>query len=83
MSQLTCCQDPSWVLERDLGSAEGFEYLIGKCSCCGAPWMNVFCVASGITGYERVTPAEVEAFQSIRDGPELKSFLRRWSNESV
>lgn len=45
--------------------------------------MNVFCVASGITGYERVTPAEVEAVQSIRDGPELKSFLRRWSNESV
>lgn len=83
MDYLTCCKDASWALERELGHAEGFEYLIGKCSRCGAPWMNVFCVASGITGYERVIPVDVEAIQSIPDGPELQGFMRRWGNRSL
>ncbi len=83
MGYLTCCKDSSWVLERDLGHAEGFEYLMGKCSRCGAPWMNVFCVASGITGYERMTPGDVEAIQSIQDGPDLKGFMRRWGNKNL
>jgi hypothetical protein len=83
MDQLTCCKNSSWVLERDLGHAEGFEYLLGKFSRCGAPWMNVFCVASGITGYERVTLSDVEAIQSIPESPELKEFVRRWGNENL
>lgn len=83
MGQLTCCQDSSWVFERDLGHAEGFEYLMGKCNRCGAPWMNVFCVASGITGYEPVTPADVATIQSIQDGPALQGFMRRWGDKNL
>ena len=83
MNELTCCKDSSWVLERDLGHAAGFEYLLGKCSRCGVPWMNVFCVATGITGYERVTPSDVEAIQAMPDGRELKEFMRRWGNENL
>ncbi len=83
MGQLTCCKDSSWAHERDLGHAEGFEYLLGKCRRCGVPWMNVFCVATGITGYERATPSDVEAIQSIPDGPELKEFMRRWGNKNL
>lgn len=45
--------------------------------------MSVFCVASGISGYERVTPDDVEAIRSIPDGPELKEFVRRWGNENL
>lgn len=45
--------------------------------------MNVFCVASGMTGYERVARSDVEAIQSIPDGPELKEFVRRWGNENI
>ena len=44
--------------------------------------MNVFCVATGITGYERVTPSDVEAIQLL-DGRELKEFMRRWGNENL
>jgi hypothetical protein len=45
--------------------------------------MNVFNVASGMTGYERVTPADAEAIQNTRDGSELKSFLRRWGGQNL
>jgi hypothetical protein len=83
MGEPTCCKGSSWVLERDLGHAKGFEYLLGRCSRCGAPSMSVFCVASGISGYERVTPDDVEAIRSIPDGPELKEFVRRWGNENL
>ena len=83
MDQMTCCTDSSWVPQRDLGQAEGFEYLLGKCGHCGAPWLNVFCVATGITGYERVTPSDVEAIQSLPDGRGLKEFMRRWGSEKL
>jgi len=45
--------------------------------------MGVFCVASGISGYEPVAPEDVEAIRSIPDWPELKEFVRRWGNENL
>lgn len=83
MDPLTCCKNPSWVAERDLESAGGFEFILGKCGGCGAPWMNVFCVASGITGYEPVKPADVDAIRALPDGAELKSYMRRWGDVNL
>ena len=83
MDEMTCCNDSSWSLQRDLGQAEGFEYLLGKCARCGTPWVNVFCVATGISGYERMTLSDVEAIQCIEDGPKLKEFMRRWGNQNL
>jgi hypothetical protein len=83
MGQLTCCQDSFWVPERDLEHAGGFEYVLGACSRCGEPWMSVFCVATGISGFEPVTPADVEAIRSIRDARELKEFMRRWGDKNL
>jgi hypothetical protein len=83
MAHLACCKDSSWVAERDLGHAEGLEYSLGKCSRCGAPWMSVFCVASGVAGYEHVAPADVETIQSIKDGPALEGFMRRWGDNNL
>ena len=45
--------------------------------------MNVFCVASGITGLEPVSPADVERMKSIPAGPELKAFMRQWGQENL
>jgi hypothetical protein len=83
MDHLACCDAPSWVFQRDLGHAEGFEYSLGACSRCHAPWMSVFCVAAGVAGYECVTPADVEAIQSIENGSALKDFMRRWGDKSL
>jgi hypothetical protein len=83
MDPLTCCKDSSWELERDLGHADGFEYLLGKCRQCGTPWMNVFCVATGISGYEPVTAGDAERMNSIADGPELKEFVRDWGRKNI
>jgi len=83
MDQLTCCKGPSWAPERDLGHAESFDYLLGKCTRCGSPWMNVFCVASGITGYERVKPDDLARIRATPDGPELKELMRQWGRENL
>ena len=52
--------------------------MLGKCGACGTPWINAFCIASSIGGYEPVRPAEVEAMRAIEDPAELKQFMRRW-----
>jgi hypothetical protein len=83
MGQLTCCETSTWVFERDLAHTGGFDYLLGKCGRCGAAWMSVFCVASGVCGYERVTQADAEAIHSIRDDRELKAFVRRWGDTNL
>ncbi len=83
MSYLTCCKNPSWQSERDLPNAEGFEYILGKCSRCGTPWLNVFCVATSITGYEHVTPGDSEAIRAIQDAQELQDFIRRWGRTNL
>lgn len=75
-----CCKNPRWRSELDLDSAGGFEFLLGKCDACGAYGMNVFCVATGITGYETVTPSDVEQMKSIPAGPERKAFMRAWGD---
>ena len=87
MGQLTCCivakYLPAWAPKRDLEHAGGFEYVLGKCRWCGTPWMSVFCTTSGVSGFERVTPVDVEAIHSIQDGRELKEFMRRWGDKNL
>ena len=77
-SGMSCCSSPAWVAERDLGAARGFDLMLGKCGACGTPWINAFCVASSIGGYEPVKPAEVEAIRAIEDPTELQQYMRRW-----
>lgn len=75
---MSCCGKPAWVAERDLGSARGFDLMLGRCGACGTPWINAFCVAASIGGYEPVRPEEAEAMRTINDPAELKQFMRRW-----
>jgi hypothetical protein len=83
MSDFTCCNNASWVLERDLAHAAGFEYSLGHCSGCRAPWMNVFCVASGKTGYERVTADDVRDIRCLQDVKQLQDFMRGWGDRNL
>ena len=83
MSQLPCCEGSSWIAELDLDHAGGFEHALGRCARCGAHWMNVFCVASGINGYEPVKPSDVEQMRSLPAGPERKAFMRDWAEKNI
>ena len=71
------------MAERDLGGAGGFEFVLGRCGRCAAPWMNVFCMASSITGYEPVQPDDAQAIRAIEDPSELKKFMRRWGDDNL
>ena len=83
MSNLPCCKEFSWISELDLDHAGGFEYTLGKCDRCGAYWMSVFCVASGISGYEPVNLSDVERMRSLPAGPERKAFMRNWGDKNI
>ncbi len=83
MDKPTCCKNPAWRSELDLPQASGFDYLLGKCDRCGTYSMNVFCVASGITGFEAVSASDVEQMKSIRSSPELKDFMRKWGEANI
>jgi hypothetical protein len=83
MTSPTCCKNPSWLSDHDLGNADSMEFILGHCSVCGAVSVNVFCVATGIAGYESVSETDAERMRSVPEGPEMKSFVRSWSREHV
>lgn len=83
MSNLSCCPNAEWLPELDLPQAAGFDFLLGKCARCGTHWMNVFCIPTSITGYERVSPQDVAAIRAMQNTQELKRFLRQWSDTNL
>jgi hypothetical protein len=79
MKSSPCCDRFAWSAERDLGHADSMEFVLGKCSNCGINFVNVFCVATGTTGYESVTPADAQQMRGITAGADMKNFMRSWS----
>ncbi len=78
MDQLaSCCRQPAWTLDSDLGSSAGFEYALQRCESCGTYRMRVFYVG-GVSRFETVTRSEADHMKSIPTGRELKTFLNRW-----
>lgn len=77
-TNLSCCNEASWVPEFDLDQAGGFEFMLGKCDRCGTPWMDVYCTATSIGAYEPVSPSDVERMRAFTPGPERKAFMRDW-----
>lgn len=78
---MNCCLParlfPRFVYERDLGSARGFDFDLGKCRFCGKPWLKAYCVASSMGDYEPISREDAEAVRGISDPNELKAFMRR------
>jgi hypothetical protein len=44
--------------------------------------MDVFCVATGVSGYEPISPADVAAIRETPDA-ELKLFMRGWADRNL
>jgi hypothetical protein len=81
---LNCCSTPALREPlTDLGHADSFEFMLGICDLCGADWMNVFCVASVISGNHRVTRSDAEAMRARGSGKELKSLMREWLHNNI
>lgn len=84
MIELTCCSSSKWGTDiTDLGHEDSCDFLLGQCSNCGAYWVNVFCEASGITGYEPVSNDDARIMLATPPGPELMAFMNAWSREHI
>ena len=73
-----CCAGASWVAERDLDGARGFEFEVGRCARCGTPWMHAYCVASSIGGFEPISREEAEKLKAL-PADEVKAAMRVWA----
>ena len=79
MNTLTCCKSPQLNIEStDLGHADSVEFMLKSCTDCGAYWMDVFCVANGISGLEPVTAEDGAAMLAMESGRERKEMMRLW-----
>ncbi len=79
MEELTCCAKPNWDLDRtDLGHAASFEFMLGRCSNCGAYWLNVFSASSNTSGFERVSSEDARTMLKTPSGPELSALVYKW-----
>jgi hypothetical protein len=79
MKELTCCCRSKWGPDvTDMGHFDSFEFMLGRCSNCGAYWMHLFCVAANSEGYERVTDNDARIMLTTSWGPELKTFMKAW-----
>jgi hypothetical protein len=84
MKDLNCCFSPNWGPDSsDLGRAGDFEFVLGRCSNCGAFWMCTYCVAVSTTGYEPVSAEDARKMLSLPPGPQLKTFLKDWEREHI
>lgn len=79
MKEPTCCNNSNWDLDRmDLGHKDSFEFMLGRCRNCGTYWLNIFCVATNTTGYERISDDDVRIMLNIPWGPERNAFVYKW-----
>jgi hypothetical protein len=85
MKDLNCCLRADWnqAEARDLGRAGDFEFVLGRCSKCGAYWISAYCPAVSTAGYEPVSDVDAQKMLTLPPGPELKAFLKEWEREHI
>lgn len=78
-SKIKCCKKPDLgSAKEDLGHAESMEYILFQCNSCGKHWLNVFCVATGISGFENIDEKDANTVLNLPPGPERKAFIKEW-----
>lgn len=82
-NELNCCKEPKLSALEDFGHARSFDFMYTTCKKCGAHWMNVFCTANGISGYERVSNDDARGLLRSTPGPEQKTLLTIWADENL
>ena len=81
--KIDCCKEPQLNPMRDFGHARSFDFMHATCKKCGALWMNVFCTANGISGYERVSNDDACRLLGSKPGPERKALLTSWADKNL
>lgn len=77
MQESICC--PNWDFNGiDLGHQGSFEFMLGRCSHCGAYWLNAFCTATNTTGYERICDEDARAMINMPPGAAQTAFVYKW-----
>jgi hypothetical protein len=81
---LNCCSKPQLSASKEeLGSARGFEFTHATCTSCGAHWLQVYCVATSIPGFERVSDQDAKAMLAEHSVEEHKKIMQAWADQHL
>jgi hypothetical protein len=83
MPESICCENQNWMTVRDLGHADSFDFILGKCTACGIYSINVFCVSTSKSGLEPVIAADLNQLLAIPSGQEMKAFMKDWAHKNL
>lgn len=82
--KMNCCEHPRANTPfTDLGHAESFEYCHFFCKECGVHWLDVFCVATGVSDIERISPEQANIMLNSHRGAERKGIMKAWGREHL
>lgn len=80
MTALDCCGG-AWMPVEDLGSAESFDFLLGRCARCGQYWMNLWSSMAPKGANVPVTRDDAERLLALPAWSERKRALADWFND--
>jgi hypothetical protein len=81
---LNCCRTPRLSASKDgLGQARGFEFTHATCTSCGAHWLEVYCVATSVPGFERISDQEASAMLAEQSVEAHKALMKGWADRHL
>ena len=78
MTGFACCPGSKWSSVIDLGSAESFDFILGRCDGCGRYWMNVWSPMAPRTRYLPVAADDARRLLALPAGKARKRGLADW-----
>ncbi len=78
MTGFACCAGSRWSAVVDLGSAESFDFILGRCDACGRYWMNVWSPVAPSSRHLPVAADDAGRLSSMPAGTALKRALADW-----
>jgi hypothetical protein len=62
----------------DLGSSDGVEFVLGRCTACGRPWIHLWSALAPTARYVTIDARDAAWLQEMPAGPARKRAVAAW-----
>lgn len=78
--EFECCPAATWTQTENLGTADGVEFTLGRCSVCGRWWMHLWTAYARGPGYAALDERTARELVQMAAGPDRKRRLAELFN---